>query len=298
MSTQKIENIVVGTSLDMASDRVVSRAAELARQSGARLHLAHAHAIPMALYAAPAGFNTVAPDLFEAERQIRQELLSQQLERIGVAPEQVASSQIEAGSPHRLILDAAHTQHADLIVLGGSEEGSFQFLGSNADRVLRKAHCPVWVVRSSDELAPARILAPVDLSDIAGECLDRGLGVLASTLGDKMPPVEALLVLNAGDFDAEPGKSSAELEEAALERLTLFLADTANASTAKPNIRVGNVRSEILDCAAEENALLVLATHGRGGFERFLLGSVAADVAAKAKLDVLIVPPAEAAAAT
>ena len=51
MSIHPIRNIVAGTSLDMASDRVVARAAELAARCGARLHLAHGHALPMALYA-------------------------------------------------------------------------------------------------------------------------------------------------------------------------------------------------------------------------------------------------------
>ena len=296
MSHHAIRNIVAGTSLDLASDRVVARAAELARESGARLHLAHAHALPMALYGAPAGLATVPPDLLEAERQVRRELLSQQLERLDIAAEAVTSSQIDAGAPHRVILDAARNQQADLIVLGGSEEGSFHLLGSNADRVLRKATCPVWVVQSSEALAPTSVVAPVDLSDIAAECLSRGLDVLHSVLGSALPPVEALLVLTAGDFEAEPGKSTAQVEEAALAELTRFLAGLAPAlaPAMTPAVRMGDVRAEILAHAAAKNSLLVLGTHGRSGFERFLLGSVAADVAAKSKQDVLIVPPAAA----
>ena len=295
MSNYKLQNIVAGTSLDMASDRVVARAAELARRSGARLHLAHAHALPLALYAAPAGLATVPPDLLEAERQIRQELLNQQLDRIGIAGELVSSSLIEAGAPHRVILEAARTCEADLIVLGGSEEGSFQLLGSNADRVLRKAVCPVWVVQTSDPLAAERILAPVDLSEIAGECLGHGIDLLSAVLGESKPPLDALLVVTAGDFEADPDKKSAEIEATALAELKLFLAGVRGAEQAAPLIRSGDVRAEILAAAREKSSLLVLATHGRSGFERFLLGSVASDVAAKSEQDVLIVPPAEAA---
>lgn len=295
MSNYQLQNIVAGTSLDMASDRVVARAAELARRSGARLHLAHAHALPLALYAAPAGLATVPPDLLEAERQIRQELLSQQLERIGIENELVSSSLIEAGAPHRVILEAARTYEADLIVLGGSEEGSFQLLGSNADRVLRKAVCPVWVVQTSDALATERILAPVDLSEIARECLDRGLALLGAVLGESKPPIEALLVVTAGDFEADPDKDPTAVEAAALSELKSFLSGVAGAEQAAALIRSGDVRAEILAAAREKNSLLVLATHGRSGFERFLLGSVASDVAAKSEQDVLIVPPAAAA---
>lgn len=297
MNTLKLQNIVAGTSLDMASDRVVARAAELAKRSGARLHLAHAHALPLALYAAPAGLATVPPDLLDAERQIRQELLSQQLDRIGIDAELVTSSLIEAGTPHRVILEAAKTCEADLIVLGGSEEGSFQLLGSNADRVLRKAVCPVWVVQTREALVADRILAPVDLSEIAGECLGRGLAVLDSVFGSARPPLEALLVVTAGDFEADPDKSPAEVEAAALAELKLFLSGVAGAEQAGTAIRSGDVRAEILAASREKSSLLVLATHGRSGFERFLLGSVASDVAAKSDQDVLIVPPAAASAA-
>lgn len=288
MSIPAIRNIVVGSSLDLASDRVVARAAELARRSGASLHVAHGHALPMALYGAPAGLTTVAPDLLDAERQVRLELLSQQLERIGVAPEAVAGSEIVAGAAHRVVLELAREVGADLIVLGGSE-GTFHLLGSTADRVLRKATCPVWVVKA-DTLAPSRVLAPVDLSEIAGESLQAGVGVSEAVLGPL--PVEAFLVLTAGDFEAEPDKSSAEVEAAAHEDLRRFVAAVAPA--AGTVLRSGDVRTEIVAYGNESDALLVLGTHGRSGFERFLLGSVAADVAAKSKQDVLIVPPAAA----
>lgn len=289
MSSAAIRNIVAGTSLDLASDRVVARAAELARHSGARLHLAHGHALPMALYGAPAGLTTVAPDLLDAERQVRLELLSQQLERIGVDPGLVAGTEVSAGAAHRVVLELAREASADLIVLGGSE-GTFHLLGSTADRVLRKAACPVWVVKS-DTLAPSRVVAPVDLSDIAGECLLRGVATLEAALGRQLP-LEALLVVSAGDFEADSSKSAAEVEASALEDLSSFVA--AVAPGAAKVVRSGNVRTEIVAYGNEREALLVLGTHGRGGFERFLLGSVAADVAAKSKQDVLIVPPAAA----
>ncbi|HSF42370.1 MAG TPA: universal stress protein [Thermoanaerobaculia bacterium] len=37
--------------------------------------------------------------------------------------------------------------------------------------------------------------------------------------------------------------------------------------------------------------MIVLGTHGRGGFERFLLGSVASSVVRNAGTSVLVIPP-------
>lgn len=59
-------------------------------------------------------------------------------------------------------------------------------------------------------------------------------------------------------------------------------------------IRDGFVSDEILDAAAGENAdLIVMGTHGRHGFSRIVLGSVAARVVAKAPCPVLTVRTAE-----
>jgi nucleotide-binding universal stress UspA family protein len=61
-----------------------------------------------------------------------------------------------------------------------------------------------------------------------------------------------------------------------------FKADTA--------VEVGDVRESIIDTAAEWGAdLIVVGSHGRGGIQRFLLGSVAEFVARHAKCSVEIV---------
>lgn len=292
----KLETIVAGTSLDIASDRVVQRAVALAQASGAKLYLVHAHALPMAVYGAISGLTTVEPDLLLAEGQVRKELLTQQLERVGLSLESIAGSVIEAGAPHRIVLDAAHEHQADLIVIGGTREG-FHLLGSTADRVLRKATCPVWIVGANVSLEPDCWLAPVDLSPLAAECLEHGLAILHQAgVGRRL---ESLFVLTADDLEAEPVADSeayaAEVVTAdALAGLQRFLEKIPGVGDCQAQVRIGDVRAEILRHAAELDASLVLGTHGRSGFERFLLGSVAADLAAKAHRDVLIVPPSAA----
>jgi nucleotide-binding universal stress UspA family protein len=57
-------------------------------------------------------------------------------------------------------------------------------------------------------------------------------------------------------------------------------------------IHDGNVRSIVVDTAAQWPAdLIVLGSHGRGGLDRFLLGSVSEGVARHAPCSVLIVRP-------
>ncbi len=55
-------------------------------------------------------------------------------------------------------------------------------------------------------------------------------------------------------------------------------------------VEVGDVRESIIDTAAEWRAdLIVVGSHGRGGIQRFLLGSVAEFVARHARCSVEIV---------
>ncbi len=67
----EIKSILVGTSLTDSSDPVLRAAMEVARRTGAELRLLHAHALPVAYFAAPTGLTTVNPDLLNTERQVR-----------------------------------------------------------------------------------------------------------------------------------------------------------------------------------------------------------------------------------
>ncbi len=59
-------------------------------------------------------------------------------------------------------------------------------------------------------------------------------------------------------------------------------------------IKIGDVRETIIDSADEWGAdLIVLGSHGRKGVRRFLLGSVAADVARHSNCSVEIVRSSE-----
>ena len=60
--------------------------------------------------------------------------------------------QLKVGSPFLEILHAAQSENADLIVLGthGRTGLAHVLLGSVAERVVRKAHCPVLTIRHPD----------------------------------------------------------------------------------------------------------------------------------------------------
>jgi nucleotide-binding universal stress UspA family protein len=178
--------------------------------------------------------------------------------------------------------------------------------GTAADRVVRAAACPVLAVRGELELPPHRVLVAVDLSPASGDAMQRGLQVLAviggGPWGRPQTAIEALYVeetplLEAMRLDLDQPRIKAD----AAEELEQFIA----AHVPEPGWHVvGRVRRaraadrEILGrCEEVVPDLVVLGTHGRSGFERFLIGSVAESVMRHAQSSVLIVPPRAAARA-
>ena len=113
-----------------------------------------------------------------------------------------------------------------------------------------------------------------------------------------MPEVEALYVIS--DLDPHlfaPEEAPERTEMYIREELGRFIVRHAadSALTVVPRTVSGYVEDEILLRIREwEPDLVILGTHGRGGFERFLLGSVATRIVHNGAANVLIVPPAAA----
>lgn len=297
---RKIKSILVGTSLDELSDPVVRAGAELARRTGAEIRLLHAHALPVAYFAAPTGLTTVNPDLLETERQVRRQMLDEQLARVAIDADSLTGVIIEAGAPHRMLLETAMAHQVDLVVVGARETAGRALHGSTTDRVLRKATCPVLVINSDasmSPLRPRRVLAPTDLSPLSEGCLHEALGIL-SGFGDGADlDVEALFVLTAEEHESSTQFTPEQIERLAHEELDRFVDQlpAPDGLEIRRKVRIGEIRKEILhEIEASSADLLILGTHGRSGFERFLLGSVASDMASQAPCNVLIIPPHEA----
>lgn len=291
---ETIGTIVVGSALDEGSEAVVHAGAALAAKAGAQLHLVHAVAPAFTGFQEVGGPYGFDPKLLEnanrAERERRREDLAAQAKRAGAA-----SALLEDGVPHRVLSEAAARLGADLLVVGArTHDGLARLLGSTADRVVRKASCPVLVVRGDLEVPPRRPIAAVDLSPLSGEAFRRGVAILKSVSGGASPYLEALFVLGVLQRQVAPQFTPEQVDRFAAEELGRFVerhADDGGIGVAR-KVRVGNVREEILQELKDSGAdLLILGTHGLGGFDRLVIGSVAADVIREAPCSVLVSPP-------
>ncbi|MGH8094078.1 MAG: universal stress protein [Chthoniobacterales bacterium] len=216
---------------------------------------------------------------------------------------------VPSGRPDHEICRLAATIKADLIVLSthGYTGLKHVVLGSTAERVVRFAPCPVLVLRGAKYQATSlddsvmtdfklgRILVPVDFSkcSLAGvryaARLARSMGAslhlfhavypYAQVIGfDRMSSTSGSLVQIATETARE--------EMARLKAMT-FLQDI----TCETEVRVGPTADAISNTSGRrEIDLLVTSTHGRTGFRRALLGSVAEQVVRYAKCPVITVP--------
>jgi nucleotide-binding universal stress UspA family protein len=158
--------------------------------------------------------------------------------------------------------------------------------------VVRKTPCPVLVVRSATQFPPQRVMIPVDLSPVSALALRYGLTFLRDC-GAQPAERQTLFVLNplevAGSLQFTPG----QIERFADHELRRFVDEnTPGPGVVGHRVLAGYPREEIL--AAMEGGqvdLAILGTHGRSGFERLMIGSVAAEVLEGARCNVLIVPP-------
>jgi nucleotide-binding universal stress UspA family protein len=293
---------VIGTSVTGASDEVVTNGLWAARACGARVHLVHTFQSPLA-YAGgtPYGTPLFIPEVVEERRAARQRLLAAQAERLGIHPEEEAGRTVAEGAPYLVLAETAAETAADLLVVGAAEgwERLKKLLGSTADRVVRKASCPVLVTRGRLHVPPRRVLVGLDLSPISGAALEQGLELIGAMRGDLGGGVEirAVQVIEVEplvlELAAEPATLT-RLDPAAAQNLGRFIANHCPDPQwqVKPLLRSGpSAAAELIALANEMEAdLIVVGSHGRGGLPRFLLGSVAERVLRNASQSVLIVP--------
>ncbi|HZZ13540.1 MAG TPA: universal stress protein [Paraburkholderia sp.] len=144
-----------------------------------------------------------------------------------------------------------------------------------------------------------RILVAVDGSNTSRRAFDAALELAKST-GAVLQPF--YVVENTPMYFEAPGYDPSILRNRLVEQGKELGADFAAAMAAQGvtgEIAVGEASSlddvsvVVLKAAADFNAdLLVMGTHGRRGFQRLILGSVAERCVRQASLPVLLIPSA------
>jgi len=292
-----IRHILVATDFSEPASRAVAAAVLLARRFGARLTMAHVvQPYPVVtLVQAPA----VTPGLQATVVRNAEE----QLERLHAeALPEAVDAKLEVlveMSPAGALADYAESNGVDLLVLGTRGLGGFArlLLGSVAQQAVRHAPCPVLTLGAEvlDEDSLARgVAVGVDLTDGSEPALEAGrhiagaLGLGVTVVHARDPAVPYPAPTTVREAFAKP-----ELVTAELERRLAALCE-AHAPAGAPaafELLDDEDSADALVAYAERTqpGLLVLATHGRTGFQRTLRGSISEEVMRRAACPVLTV---------
>jgi len=291
----KIEHILTATDFSEASLPALTIAGQWAKAYGARLSIVHAFD-PMPLGAAA---NYPSTNVAAAANAVElSELANRELDRAcegrfeGV---EVTRELIQQPAAWLGIRDYAEDHDVDLIVLGTHGRTGVErlLIGSTAERVTRHAHCPVLVVRGAapESSFPRHVLVATDFSPQSERAFEpaRELAVRCGaklTVGHVYDSSPIMLGEHPAFTDA--AALDAELKRklrAVMEERFAGVAGVRTALLAAASPVVG-----LADYAREENVdLIVIATHGRSGLARVLMGSVAERIVRHASCSVLIV---------
>lgn len=289
-------SLLVPLDFSPASDRVAGRVALLPLATGARLTLMHV---------VPRNLPTSARERAKAEAlktltaQARR-LTAKLPSGVDVAP------LVMVGAAAAEIAKRADKAKVDLVVMGrgGGRALRDVFLGSTAERVIRRGQLPVLVVRLPQRAAYRRPSLALDVDQTAPDVLD----LLLRVLPVPRPAVEVIHAYDAphqwmryGSLSNEDAEEyRAHYRQKALHEIAALLAaslartklDPRDAPLWRTQLRYGSPRSVIAKAVEKRGTdLLVLGTHAYSGVAQAFLGTVAGDVLREVACDVLVVPP-------
>lgn len=210
-------------------------------------------------------------------------------------------TEILRGDPYRTILDHATAQDIDLIVMPThGRRGLERFLlGSTTERVVRQSDIPVLTIRPSTDRRiryPYRdVLVATDGSSCAMEALSLGIDVSRSE-DAALHLLTAIAYWTLG-VDIRTDIQRAELEASAEQILaeSASIAEGAGVTSVTETVEWGPSIHEVILTYIDDNdiGLVVVGTHGRTGFDRYMLGSVTEYLIRTAPIPVLTVRPPE-----
>lgn len=276
---RSLQTIAVPTDFSRHAAHAFEHALMHARHFGATLHLLHM--------------------LTEPDAETVQDRLDAFLAPYDLDDLTVESHLLRGDDPAEAVLDYASETGIDLLVLGTHGRRGLMrlMMGSVAETILRRAPCPALAVREHEDNTrpepPENILLPVDLSEHSRTALPAARH-LAATYGARLHlvyvvedvPLPPAYGVPPAASPSPPMNVEAHAEQA-LEQLSPQ-EDDLDVPT-ETHLGAGLVVSEILRVVEEHDIdLVVMASHGRSGLARVLMGSVTEEVLRKAACPVFV----------
>ena len=279
-------------------ERALSLAIPVAEQHGARLVLLHVHQLPLPITAVGGGAPVRDPALDHHLREDRRKYLERLATRLRGETAVAIEPVFRDGPVIATIESFVREAGIDLIVMPTHGRGGFGrfWLGSVAEGLLRRVPAPLLLVRAGRSggsprptAAPpfTRILVPLDGSPLA----ERAVAEVQKLVGSAPAHLTLAHVVHSslvaisrlgvpkGDYLPRVMYLEPLAERLRSERLTV--STEAVVHTIVHRALLGLAKRDGTD-------LIAIASQGRGGFQRLLLGSVADKLIRSATLPLLV----------
>jgi len=202
---------------------------------------------------------------------------------------------INYGSTPKVIAATAEQLKSDVIIMGAARHNNISdfVTGTAVDHLVRHAAEPVLIVKERPRADYARILVAADFSEFSAHALRTAMEFFPSA---KIELVHAYHV--AYEAWLKSDGVAAEMLTDAEKELERFMAgiNLTESDTARMTCHLveGNLHQSIYNMLdTGDFDLLVLGTHGRGGFIMATIGSRASEMMGWSPVDVLMVKKAD-----
>lgn len=302
VATERVQNTkplrwLVATDLSEAADEAIRRAHALAKPGDS---LAVCHVVPHLQNVSPLFPQNTQSTVFDTSSLLATaaQAVSRRVHELTARADSEFEVFVDQGLDYVEVTRRGQSWNADRVVVGshGQTALSRMLLGSTAENIVRYAPCPVLIARSGD--GPGPVVAATDLSDPSLPALMAG-DAEARQRGVRLVVVHALelgmgnMIQGLGvPFGIFPSLLTPEgiqhSKAVAYESLSAMMRNSS--IDGEIEIQTGGaVECVVREAEAQKAQLVVVGTHGRTGFSRVALGSIAEKVIRLSPCSVLIV---------
>ncbi|MDH5475788.1 MAG: universal stress protein [Cyclobacteriaceae bacterium] len=274
-----MKKILIPTDFTSNATNAMDFAFEIAKENNAKLYLLHVVEYPAGATVDPIGVSIVQ----SADIDLVEELTKSARKKLNIVKDNYQNAgvavdiSVDLGNPYLSIIEKVKDEEIDMIIMGTNGASGFKefIVGSNAERVVRYADCPVMTIKEPINIQDVKnIVFASDFNHFSDE-LVMHLKKLQKTFDAQLHFVR---VNTPNNFEKD------RVSKKLIER-TLQQHDFTNYTSTIYN----DVYEEegLIHFAQDIEAdMIAMATHGRTGISHLISGSIAEDVVNHAKRPV------------
>jgi len=261
-----MQKILVPCDFSDQTNQALSLALDIAHRSGGRIHLLH-------VVAPPVMHDTLIAPSLTFESTLLNDLGEQSQERFAQLTARYGHDQLitqtDFGPPVGVMMNYINENDIDLVVAGTKGASGLKefFIGSNAEKIVRNASCPVIAVKKNETLASLRdIVFPNALEEGQEDLL-----MHVKALQHFLDATLHLVWINTPERFISDDVTQVQLQDFARHHMLKNF-----------SFHIYNDKDEasgVINFTHSIHAsMIAMGTHGRHGLQHMLSGSVAEDV--------------------